>query len=184
MSSEPGLRMAHHIHATAVPPAPTHIRTRVLRKIIVEIEPTIESRRQALAVENHCPDERCRAITLLFKQLRQGRMSGGQRYRKIGHAVRTWQQSCQDSRVRGVGDRTGSEGLRKAKALFCQAVQGRRLDALIAVAAHMVGAKGIDGYQENVSGCCPFPLRSCSKTGDRSQPGKSHEPNALHASSD
>src|SRR5256885_8730063 len=105
MSSQPSLRSMHHIHAAPFHSPPPQVRTRVLREIVVEIEPTIESRSQGLTVENHCSDERCRLIPLFLEQFGQSRVSCSQRHRKISNAVRTRQQSCQDSRVRGVGNR-------------------------------------------------------------------------------
>ena len=79
-------------------------------------------------------------------------MTCSQRHRKVSDAVRTWQQSGQNRRVRGVGDGTGSKGLLKAKAVLCQTVEGRRLDVLVAVAAHVVGTKCVNRHQKNVRG--------------------------------
>src|SRR6266550_4150640 len=105
----------------------------MLWKIIVEIESTVESRRQRLAVENYCPNERRRLIPLLFEQFCQRRMTCSQRYRKINDAVRT-----------------GRKGLLKAKAALCQAVERRSLNVLAAIAAHVVGTKCVNRHQKNV----------------------------------
>ena len=51
----------------------------------------IESRRQRLTIEDHCPNECCSLISLFFEQFCQGRMTCSQRHRKISNAVRTGQ---------------------------------------------------------------------------------------------
>ena len=119
-------------------------------KVIVEIESAIQTGRQGLAVENDRADECGGVIAALLQQLRQSGMRRSQRHGKIGDAMRAGQQSGQNAGMRSIGDRAGSEGLGKANAVFCQAVERRRLNGFVAVAVNVVGAQGVDGDQENV----------------------------------
>src|SRR6266478_992514 len=70
------------------------------REVIVEIEASIESRREGAAVKNHSADEGCGLITLLLEQFRPGRVLWRKRDSKISHAVHAGQESSQDRGVR------------------------------------------------------------------------------------
>src|ERR1700680_1653972 len=50
---QPCLCALHDLHAAAFDPAPARSRLRVLRKVVVEIKSTVQSRRQGFAIENH-----------------------------------------------------------------------------------------------------------------------------------
>src|ERR1700682_1861124 len=106
-------------------------------------------------------------------------MARCQRHGKIGHAVRTWQQASHDTGVRSVRDRAGSEGLREAYAVSCQSVECRRLNVFVAVAVNVVGAKGIDGDQENVGLgrlllCLSYPDGGVQEAANYQYPGGLH----------
>ena len=58
--------------------------------------------------------------------------------------------------MRSVGDRAGSERVGEANAIFRQSVERRRLNVLVAITVNVVGAKGVNGDQENVGLGCPF----------------------------
>ncbi len=73
-----------------------------------------------------------------------------QRDRKIGDAVRTGQQSGEDAGMRSIGDGAGGECPCEANTVLGQAIEGRCLNGLIAVAVDVVGAEGIDGDQKHV----------------------------------
>src|SRR5580704_13000770 len=68
MSAQPCLRVLHYLHAAALYPPPTRLCGRMLRKIVVEIKSTIQSRRKSLAIENHRADKGRRMITLPMQQ--------------------------------------------------------------------------------------------------------------------
>ena len=120
-------------------------------KIIVVVEAAIQSGRQGFAIQDDGANESCRVITLLLEQLRQGRVSTGQRNREIGNAVRARQQSGQDRGVRSIGDRTGRERFRKANAFFCQRIQSGSSELLVTITMNMVGAEGVYSDEEYIS---------------------------------
>ncbi len=125
-------------------------------KVIVEIESAVEAGSQRLAVENDRADEGGGAISVPLQQLGQRGMARRQRHGKIGDAMGAGQQARQDRGMRSVGDRAGSERLGKANAVFRQCIERRGLNALVPVAVNVVGAKGVNGDQENVGLGCPF----------------------------
>ena len=125
-------------------------------KVVVEIESAVEAWSQGLAVEDDRADEGGGVISVLLQQLCQRGMARRQRHGKIGDAMRAGQQAGQDTGVRSVGDRAGSERLGEANAVFRQSIERRRLNVFVAVAVDVVGAKGVNGDQENVGLGCPF----------------------------
>jgi hypothetical protein len=67
-----------------------------------------------------------------------------------GDAVDAGQKAGQDGDVRGIRDRTVSEGLGEADAVGGERIQSRGFDLFVSVAADVIGAQGIDCDQENV----------------------------------
>ncbi len=91
-----------------------------------------------------------------LQQLCQRGMARRQRHGKIGDAMGAGQQARQDRGMRSVRDRAGSERLGEANAVFRQSIEPRRLNVFIAITVNVVGAKGVNGDQENVGLGCPF----------------------------
>src|SRR5271155_4035048 len=148
MLTQPRLRVPHHFHPPAFNASPSRFRGWMLGKVVVEVEPLIESGSQRLAVENDCSNKSGCVIALLAKQLRQRWIRRRQRHAKIGHSVCAWQQPRENAGVRSICDRARGERMLEADAISCQSVQGGRLDPLIAVAVHVVGSQGVDRYNK------------------------------------
>jgi hypothetical protein len=62
----------------------------------------------------------------------------------------TWQQSGQNAGVRAIRDGAWGECLRETNTLLCEQVQGGRLDTVVTITVHMVGAESINSDEEDV----------------------------------
>ena len=151
MLTQPFFGAMCNIHPAAFHAAITRAALgQVLREIVVEIESPVQARRQSLAVQDHCADEGCRDVPLLLESLRQGHGAGTHWIGKIHYSVVAGIKPGQDAGVRRVGDGADGERILEADAVARQAVEGRCLRLLVAVATHVVGAQRIQRNEEDV----------------------------------
>src|SRR5882724_8341718 len=151
MRIEPRFRVLHHFHSPALKSSPASLGFSLRRKIVVEVEPAIETGGESLAVQNDSADECRGSVVSLPKQFRQCCVFWHQRNSKVAHSVGAWQKPRQNTRMGRIGDRAGRECLREANSLLCQLIQRRSLDPVVSIAVNVVRAQGIYGDQENVS---------------------------------
>src|SRR3974390_12101 len=77
-------------------------------------------------------------------------MLRGEWYAEVRDSMHAGEKTGQDSGVRSIRDRAVGESLREADSVSAEGIQSGSFDLLAAIAAHMVGAQGVDGYQEDV----------------------------------
>jgi len=70
MGTEPCLCPLNDDHASTLNSSPSRFRVGLLRKIVIELEPAIETGCERLTVQNHRSDECRRSVSLFPKQFR------------------------------------------------------------------------------------------------------------------
>src|SRR6202035_5183035 len=103
-----------------------------------------------MTVENHRADEGGGVIAVALKEFGPCWMGRRQGNGEVCDALRTRQESSQDGGMRSICYGAGGKRLRKTNSVFCQAVEGRSLNVLVAVTMHVVGTKRVDGDQKYI----------------------------------
>ena len=99
MRRQPGLGVFDHDLSTALQPVPMSFALHVRRKVVVEIETTIESWSQRFAIENDGADEGGGVISLGLEQLRHRSVRVIQWDSEVRHAVNAGQKPGQNAGV-------------------------------------------------------------------------------------
>src|SRR5581483_302148 len=136
MRSKPPFRVFDYLASASLEYSPMSFRFRPVRKIVVKVEPPIQSRSETLRVEDDGADECRRLIAALLQQFGPRVMCRGERNPEITYSVDTGQQSGQDTRVRRVCDRTDGKCLEELDTIFRDAIQRRRANLRISEAVN------------------------------------------------
>src|SRR6185312_3703279 len=137
-----------------LPPAlktiPSGFGIGVCRKVVVEIEPSVESWRQLTAIENDSADK-CRGIVIgAFKHFGNGYMRRKQWYTEVGHAVDAWILTGQNACMRCVCNWAGSKCILELVPVVSQRIESGSLDVSISVTADVVRANGVNRDEKNI----------------------------------
>src|SRR5215467_13448083 len=180
MLGQPIFRVSHDVHAAALQTSPSRFARRVLREVVVEIEPSTETWGKCLTVENHRTDKGGSAIAALFQQFCHSWMCARQGHGEIRDPVRSRQKTGENAGMGCVGDGAGSKCLCKPHTVFGQSVQSRSRPVGISVAVNVVSTQSINSDQENIVSRRLWGCRGTDDTGHAGQVQADNDNKRLH----
>ena len=146
--------IGHHIARTLHLVEIRFVQTAEIEVVIIKIKSLIQSKAR---VQNRGGNHRPRLVPGLLEHRGQRGLQGTEFVAaEIVHAAQHRVGSRQHGRVRRQGHGNDREGTLKARSIRSQAVDVRRLDLLVSVAADMIGAQRVNRDQDHIQRRLPF----------------------------